>query len=1063
MKKFLVFLASIIVVVSLGLTTYYFLRNDEVINFKVKEIYCNVGDVIAVDDLGKVVIKEHHSTTYNYNAGGEEVMSLIQFNNDEQRYEVKNGGETTVVIKTSNKRCPEFKITVHIGDGSKNYPYFIKTEGDLNLIGNTYALTDSYILRNDIVIVDDFKPIGFNAISETWVGFKGSFDGAGHTISGLKVNGSLSSVGLFSSLNGATVKDLTVTDISIKGAYNYAGVLAGQVENSTISNVKISNSEITNLANNSFTGGLAGAVLGANSSVEIAGVENVNIALGEGETLPTDAVIGGLVGETNLATIKATYVKDTNITVNGTALVGGHTGKFIISVANGSIQQSYAVVNCEYENFGAFIGLLDKNDSAEKYDYLKYLVGNYAVTNGKAVIKTYSTELFPYLEDESRTIYSLVSVADKESMLAMSEYVFYAMNSSQKTLWDKNVWNFVAGQLPELKLDGSILVGIKSEYLLKDLDEQEVADANTFVRFISACRATDGKILNKKFILTSDIDLSGEPAWEPIDLENSVIDGGNFTITGLNLTSAADGNVAMFGTVNNSQVKNLNLANVKVNVQSEAINVGTVAAVVKSTNESTSSSIENVTVSFAEPVVVASATNFGGLVAVVENNGEIRNNSVFGLNMAENANITNVAGIVADLKSGVVSKNTINATGISGKTAVAGLVAINNGTVAADSNSVVVVNYSNNGIVANVAGLVAVNNGTINGGSVNVTINILATDSNILVGGVAGTNNGKISQVTISGNGIGNAAVVANELKMGGVVAVNAGAIDNTNCLVNSVGTFSKGKKYQVAGIAVDNKTATSTISKCVAGANLYGNTVAGVVVNMDNASSIIDQVLVAKFNLETKTISANSISGDTYVAGVVYNLAAGKVSNIQTKSEIEGLLDETVASLVVLLFPNQASFTTAAIDSSFKGNGKFYKETWTDYTGTEVSNVSNNYNIYGDISSAGTMQGVIINKTTADKNGEEYKSAFFVVTSYALVYRISSYNYSKNQNNFKDVTEAEFRNAATFKAAITIVVDGTGIIGLTPETFTYNSTFDFQNRIWVENNGALLGFVASL
>ena len=34
MKKFLVFLMSIVIIVSFGLVTYYFLRNDEVINFK---------------------------------------------------------------------------------------------------------------------------------------------------------------------------------------------------------------------------------------------------------------------------------------------------------------------------------------------------------------------------------------------------------------------------------------------------------------------------------------------------------------------------------------------------------------------------------------------------------------------------------------------------------------------------------------------------------------------------------------------------------------------------------------------------------------------------------------------------------------------------------------------------------------------------------------------------------------------------------------------------------------------------------------------------------------------
>ena len=60
MKKFLVFLVSIVVVVCLGLTTYYFMRNDEVINFSTKEIYANVGDIISLDDLGYGVTKQYH-------------------------------------------------------------------------------------------------------------------------------------------------------------------------------------------------------------------------------------------------------------------------------------------------------------------------------------------------------------------------------------------------------------------------------------------------------------------------------------------------------------------------------------------------------------------------------------------------------------------------------------------------------------------------------------------------------------------------------------------------------------------------------------------------------------------------------------------------------------------------------------------------------------------------------------------------------------------------------------------------------------------------------------------
>ena len=149
MKKFLVVLVAIIVVVCLGLTTYYFLRNDEVINFSTRVIYCNVGDVITVEDLGYTIKKPSNSTTIDYNAGGEEVTQYINFDTDRNHYVALQGGEVTLLITTTNERCPEFRIDVHIGDGSEENPYYIDNQADLEKIGVSYALDASYVLTSN--------------------------------------------------------------------------------------------------------------------------------------------------------------------------------------------------------------------------------------------------------------------------------------------------------------------------------------------------------------------------------------------------------------------------------------------------------------------------------------------------------------------------------------------------------------------------------------------------------------------------------------------------------------------------------------------------------------------------------------------------------------------------------------------------------------------------------------------------------------------------------------------------------------------------------------------------
>ncbi len=1058
MKKFLVFLTTIVVAVTLGLTTYYFLRNDEVINFKTKEIYCNAGDVIELDKLGKVVKKEYSKTTYNYNAGGATVTALINFDEQKGYYTALAGGDTEIVISTSNKKFPQFKIAVHIGDGSAQFPYFVENEEDLTRMGDVYSLSAHYTLRNNIVLSENFKPIGYNASTSSWVGFNGKFFGNGNTISDLKLSSpDYVNAGLFYSLSNAKVENLILSNVNIEGNYAHVGALAGMATASQISNVKVVNSNLTTLANNAKMGGLVGAVNGNTSTVLMSAVEDVNLVLGSTSATASNGVIGGLVGELNLAKAQATYVRDVNVTINGSAVVGGHTGKFTISKDYGTIQQSYALATCGSSTFGAFIGEIAQSGNFDNTTNLKYLIGNYVVTNGKKVVNTYNSTFFASLEDASKSIYFICSFQTEALLLANTDYVFYAVNSNNKTMWDSSAWIFAFGQLPELRMTNTTLSSVSSEYLLRDLTVQDVGNKQDFINFINDCRNTDGKVLKKKFTLSSDIDLSNTN-WLPIELEDSVIDGGNFKIKGLKLTTTTGGNVGLFSTIKNSTIKNLTLEDVQIDGTSNAASVGALAGEVISANETTASTISNVKVSYAGGVNI-SATNFGGLTAKVNKGTIITNNTVSNLAVASSANILNVGGLVAIAEQANISANEIKASTLFGKNTVGGLVA-KSSSVLTNNFGAVNVKYSNNGYSALVGGVVAENNGIIKGGKVEISVEILQTNTNVKVGGVAAINNGTISAVELTGAGIANGNVQALALEIGGVAATNNGTIENAKCYIVSVGTFQAGKDHKVAGIAVSNSGRASKIIKTVVSADVSGNIVAGAVVEMSNASAVMDQVLVAKINTTTKALSENLIKGDKYVAGVVYNLASGKVSNVQAKSQVYGVANNTVSSLIVLLFPNEASFISATIDSSLNGFGKFYKETWTDYTGESVEN---NFNLYGVDAAAGSMQGVVINTTAANRYNKDYKTAFFLRNDYFWVYYVPTYENTDESSYFRDVTETEFRNAAIFKESIKVVAENTGVFTSGSTTFTKDSTFDFSNNIWVENNGIMLSFVASL
>ena len=140
--------------------------------------------------------------------------------------------------------------------------------------GNTFAQVDdsgNIISRETIELTDDidistknWDPIGDNRTDGA--AFSGIFDGQEHTITGAHITGdhcfngnvygSKEGWGLFSVLDGATVKNLKV-DGAIFGSYTViSGVIAGYANNTTFENIDITNSKVAGY--NWYTGGVVG-------------------------------------------------------------------------------------------------------------------------------------------------------------------------------------------------------------------------------------------------------------------------------------------------------------------------------------------------------------------------------------------------------------------------------------------------------------------------------------------------------------------------------------------------------------------------------------------------------------------------------------------------------------------------------------------------------------------------------------------------------------------------------------------------------------------------------------
>ena len=214
------------------------------------------------------------------------------------------------------------------GLGTAAYPYQISTADQLKLFRNIVNGTGGQaqnrgacaVLTNDIVLNDGTFDangnytttglIGVNPVEWTPIGkytddgnnspYTGTFNGQGHTIKGLYVNLPDVAVGLFGSLNGAAVRNLTV-DGYVQGS-NTVGGIAGKAR----ANIAVP-STIENCRNNCHvvseygTGGgsyrWAGGIVGLAADTTIAGCANTGVVEARGSYNNSYASeVAGIVG-----------------------------------------------------------------------------------------------------------------------------------------------------------------------------------------------------------------------------------------------------------------------------------------------------------------------------------------------------------------------------------------------------------------------------------------------------------------------------------------------------------------------------------------------------------------------------------------------------------------------------------------------------------------------------------------------------------------------------------------------------------------------------------------------
>ena len=244
------------------------------------------------------------------------------------------------------------------GTGAKADPYQIATAEQLaffaaNVNGGEAYIGKNFVLTNDILLNDTTNWKLWNettGLSQTWtpIGteanpFKGNFDGAGFSVSGIYISDTaLQNQGLFGYVNGSTIQNLTVKESFIYAGTNVAAVVGYSENGATIQNCK-------NEAKVTATVIRAGGVVGVASSIDtikdcensglisgkdriggVAGVSNGTIkeCKNFGKITGTGTVAGGVAG---WITGKADRCENNGEVVGGTE-VGGIGGRCVLSL-----------------------------------------------------------------------------------------------------------------------------------------------------------------------------------------------------------------------------------------------------------------------------------------------------------------------------------------------------------------------------------------------------------------------------------------------------------------------------------------------------------------------------------------------------------------------------------------------------------------------------------------------------------------------------------------------------------------------------------------------------------
>ena len=308
--------------------------------------------------LDKVLPSRDKSYTLEFSAKRYNMGSLVpsflgktsdiklDLNNNLYRYKwymsLADGGEFDGVTYVIDYSSDILEALAHIVNGTVPQDIDLgKTPPNSDFAGKTIQLKDN------IYLYGNWTPIGISEDKQ----FKGTFDGNGNTINNIEIQDKLPCAGLFGYIDHATIKNLSLSSVTIKNEYDggdsFTGAFVGCASSSQLSDLTIIRNKLsikTKAVNGAANaGGIAGQCLNSclivNCAVSPEGIEQHITAIGasDGNKTPSAGGITGTINGTESIIVNCYSTANISLTNSGStgyACAGGIVGYGETSLSN---------------------------------------------------------------------------------------------------------------------------------------------------------------------------------------------------------------------------------------------------------------------------------------------------------------------------------------------------------------------------------------------------------------------------------------------------------------------------------------------------------------------------------------------------------------------------------------------------------------------------------------------------------------------------------------------------------------------------------------------------------